>query len=245
MRRYILQILAVSAMLVSLVSCGRQESRKIPRGKMAKIYAEMFVTDEWLSRNTDIRRMADTSLVYEPILEKYGYTSVDYEYSVNLYLDDPERFSRILRTTSEILGDEIVRLKKEKLRMKEEAEAAEIKTDFKPEYFFPYLFTEPYVHYYDSLVVEVDSLTATYMFKDVQTSDTTYDWVEMIIRVDTTRVDTLKVDSLAVKDSVAAIDTVAKEAVAKQDTVVTKKDVEARRDRSSLRRNHRRIQDTK
>ena len=52
--------------LVAL-SCSKGP-RVIPRGKMARIYAEMLVTDQWINSTPSVRRMADTSLVYEHIL---------------------------------------------------------------------------------------------------------------------------------------------------------------------------------
>ena len=94
----------------------------IPRSKLAKIYAEMFVTDQWVQSKPGLRTIADTSLVYEPILQKYGYDSDDYQYSIDHYMDDPERFSRILRTTAEILDKEIGALRKlqEQVKLEEE-----------------------------------------------------------------------------------------------------------------------------
>ena len=93
----ILILLAAAVLLAS--SCGGNKARVIPRSKMSKIYAEMFVMDQWVQNKPGLRMIADTSLVYEPILEKYGYDSEDYQYTVEYYMADPERFSRILRTT--------------------------------------------------------------------------------------------------------------------------------------------------
>ena len=70
-----------------LFACSR-EAKVIPRGKMAQIYAEMLVTDQWINSTPSVKRMADTSLVYEPILEKYGSSSADYRKSVETYMDD-------------------------------------------------------------------------------------------------------------------------------------------------------------
>ena len=81
-------------MLLSLVSCSGDDGKVIPRSKLAEIYAEMFVTDQWLMDTPGVRRLADTSLVYEPILRKYGYTSEDYRVSVDRYMDDPELLKR-------------------------------------------------------------------------------------------------------------------------------------------------------
>ena len=78
---------------------------------MSQIYAEMLVVDQWLLENSKYRTQADTSLVYEPIFQKYGYTTEDYRASLEYYMNDPERYSRILRETVEILGEQIDELK--------------------------------------------------------------------------------------------------------------------------------------
>ena len=193
-----------------LASCGGGE-RVIPRSKLAEIYAEMFITDQWILGATGVRRQADTSLVYEPILEKYGYTSADYRKSVEKYMDDPERFSRILRTSASILDKKINVLKK----LKEEQDLIKARqlllfelkyeSDFRAEEFFPYLFDEPYVHYYDSLDVQPDSVLQIYRLKNIDRADTLYDGLRMVIR-DTSA---LK-DTLAVKDTHQVSDTIVK-----------------------------------
>lgn len=105
--------LALSLALL-LVSCSGGP-RVIPRKTLAEIYAEMFVTDEWLQDNrSKVNRLADTSFVYAPILDKYGYDADDYLLSVEKYLADPERFSRILRDTEAKLKTRAEELKKVK-----------------------------------------------------------------------------------------------------------------------------------
>lgn len=180
-------------------SCRKDEAKVIPRGKLAKIYAEMLVTDQWVTTTPGIRMIADTSLVYEPILEKYGYDSDDYRSSVEHYMNDPERFGRILRTTIEILDKRILELEEVQRLLDLKAKLPKIEADFHPEEFFPYLFDEPYVHYYDSVAFVPDSLLWIYRLVPIERADTIYDQIRMIIR------DTLAIsDSLAIKDSLAA-----------------------------------------
>ena len=88
--------MALSA-LIFLASCGTDEAEVIPRDDMSRIYAEMLLTDQWIINTPNIRLIADTSLVYAPIFEKYGYDTDDYRKSVDHYMDDPERFARIFR----------------------------------------------------------------------------------------------------------------------------------------------------
>ena len=195
-------IFAALTAVFLLASCGGEKQKVIPRGKLAQIYAEMLMTDQWIMSNPGNRHAADTSLVYEPILEKYGYTSADYRKSVDAYMDDPERFSRILRTTSELLDKRLVKLQEIKEEMdRQEAlkklrESMKIEVEIDMGEFFPYLDEEPYVHYYDSLSVEPDSALMVYRMKNIVRSDTLYEGVRMIVR------DTLAVtDTLAVKDT--------------------------------------------
>lgn len=103
-------IFPVIIALVLFSSCSSGERKVISRDDMAEIYAEMLLTDQWILSQPKTRRQADTSLVYEPIFNKYGYTTEDYLYTVDKYMDDPERYSRILRTTGEILDERLKEL---------------------------------------------------------------------------------------------------------------------------------------
>lgn len=215
MKKKFLHILALLVMTVTLFSsCQKEEDKVIPRSKMAKIYAEMLLVDQWLLMEPDARRRADTTLVYEPIFEKYGYDSEIYRRSIYKYLDDPERFARIFRTTIEIYDKRLKELNKlkdiydENLLLEKAREKYKVKIDIDDH--FPYMFAEPFVHYYDSLGVQIDSATWEYRFACVERSDTVYEGLKMIIRVDSTAViDSLpKADSLVVSDSSAAVDAV-------------------------------------
>lgn len=200
-------ILLLLAAIVLAPSCRRNGPRVIPRGKLAKIYAEMFVTDQWIQNTPKLRSIADTSLVYEPILEKYGYTSEDYQHSVQHYMDDPERFSRILRTTGEILDDQIKDLKRKQKELQElEAKRlAESKRKY-PEYELWYTELPPRDErdYSDTISVGWDTASLMFKFRYMPRTDTIYEGVRMIVPADTLTV----ADSLAVTDSIAAVDSV-------------------------------------
>jgi len=190
-----LVVLALAVGL-SLASCGKKE-RVIPREKMAEIYAEMYVLDQWLDENRSLRREADTSLVYAPVLDKYGYTYDDYLNSVDVYMKDPTRYSRILRRTSEILGSRLTELKAEK-KAQEDALKESRRLDSLRNLIHlnvdslmnSMVRTAPS----DSLVTAFDSLGFV-DFRFVQTSDTTYDGPAMVIRRDSLAV---AADSLTV-----------------------------------------------
>lgn len=112
--------MAVTAsMLLSVLSSCR-DSGVIDEDDMAKIYAEMLMTDQWINTTPSLKRIADTSLVYEPILRKYGYTSEDYRYSLNYYLEHNKDFADIMQKTLAILESRQAALEKEKIRLEEE-----------------------------------------------------------------------------------------------------------------------------
>ena len=188
-----IHISAAVAVLLSLVSCSGDDGKVIPRSKLAEIYAEMFVTDQWLMDTPGVRRLADTSLVYEPILRKYGYTSEDYRVSVDRYMDDPERFSRIFRTSAKILEKKIEGLQERRDELQKEQarelmlEKLRFESELDMEEIFPYLYESPYEHYYDTLAVEIDSSSLAYRLKNIQRADTLYDGVKMVVR-DTSQV---------------------------------------------------------
>lgn len=198
-------ILLLLAAIVLAPSCRRNGPRVIPRGKLAKIYAEMFVTDQWIQNTPKLRSIADTSLVYEPILEKYGYTSEDYQHSVQHYMDDPERFSRILRTTGEILDDQIKDLKRKQKELQElEARRlAESKRKY-PEYELWYTELPPRNErdYSDTISVGWDTVSLMFKFRYMPRTDTIYEGVRMIVPADTLTI----ADSLSVTDSIAVVD---------------------------------------
>lgn len=185
-------IFLVSLSFSLAYSCSGDKEKVIPRGDLAQIYAEMLVMDQWILSTYRVRQQADTSLVYEPIFQKYGYTTEDYRKSVAYYMEDPERYSRILRHTTEILNDRVVELKLLREEMLRKEKFKDVKVDFGISDCEAYLTDEPYIHYYDSLAVEVDSLTNEYELVEIHRRDTLYENLQMIVLV----------DSLAVKEPV-------------------------------------------
>ena len=104
MKKFLAYIAAAVLALCLLSSC--KEGKVIPRGTMSKIYAEMFLADQWLRDHPAARPVADTTLFYEPIFNKYGYRKIDYITSVDTYISDPEKFSKILKGSISILEEQ-------------------------------------------------------------------------------------------------------------------------------------------
>lgn len=116
--RHIIIALVSSVALLSIHSCKKDGI--IEEDTMAQIYAEMLLTDQWINTTPGMRTVADTSLVYEPILKEYGYTSSDYRKSVEYYLEDPDTYADIMKATVKILDGKLKDLNKVKSEQEEQ-----------------------------------------------------------------------------------------------------------------------------
>lgn len=177
--------LAGLVLLLLLPGCGRR-GRVIPAGKLAEIYVDMFLADQWVSDNYSTRRVADTCDFYGPIFKAHGYTFKDYDRSVNHYLQNPEGYSHLLEKSVDILEKRIKSLKDEQERREKVAELER----YLRENLLPRLDFEKD----DSLLWRPDTLAVD------------------SLAVDSLLVDSLAVDSLAV-DSLVVVDTLAAEII--------------------------------
>ena len=197
-------LVLMAAVMFILASCEKNKTVVIPRDDMARIYAEMLLTDQWIINTPNVRLIADTSLVYDPILEKYGYDADDYRLSVDRYMDDPERFAKILRNTVEILDarhKDLEFKKAEMIRLDAlKSKAEKYRPDIKWEKAYRRIDDHRYIAPYDSLKFEMDS-TGRYNIVYVERKDTVYDGIKMVLEVP----DTVAVDSVEKKDTVPSI----------------------------------------
>lgn len=113
-----LHILLAAVLLSCLSACG-PKGKIIPRSKMEDVYVDLFMADQWIIANPIQSKVADTTMLYEPIFNRYGYTTQDYIASVDHYISDPKRYARILRR-----ADEKLVAKLEKLNVLVEREVA-------------------------------------------------------------------------------------------------------------------------
>lgn len=184
-------ILVFVLLALTVLSCGK--ARVIPRGKLVDIYAEMFLTDQWLRDNQDVKKTADTLLVYEPIFNRYGYTTDDYLKTVEHYMREPDKYAKILKNTAK-------KLEKKEKEIQKTIEAIErasrlhlspihasdtLLRRFKPDSFY---LGRPSVHanrYFEIILSDQDR-------------DTLFDGPRLIIKTDSAAVDSVAVDSLNV-----------------------------------------------
>ena len=152
------RILLCLLLLGALLSCT-QRGRVIPKDKMAEIYADMFVADQWVAHK-HLRHNLDTVSLYGAVLARYGYTVEDYRVTANEYLKDPERYSKIIKKTMKILEQREKNLKKEIQRQEALKDLVNARDIYLPQWRFalspmdhPDIFHLP-----DSIAIYVDSI---------------------------------------------------------------------------------------
>ena len=90
------KVLAVAVAALCAVACSRGP-RIIPRSKMEKIYTDLLMADQWLAVNSDNSVAVDTTLFYEAVFRRYGFTTEDFNASLEYYMRDPLKFSRMMK----------------------------------------------------------------------------------------------------------------------------------------------------
>lgn len=111
MRLNIRHIVLLMLALALLASC--KKTKLIPRKELTEIVYEMLLRDQQLKGNMRAATVPDSVLVYEGIFEAHGYDTDDYLYSIEHYLRDPERFSRVFRDVAAKMEKEKARIDKE------------------------------------------------------------------------------------------------------------------------------------
>ena len=103
----------VPAIVLSLfflaVSCGKSVA-PVPAETMGQLMYEMYVVDEYLYSNGEIRAQSDTEYVYLPILEKYGLSVDDFNDALDYYLRHVGEFKELSSSVTDRLKTELAML---------------------------------------------------------------------------------------------------------------------------------------
>lgn len=95
---------AIILSIIIFTSCGED---KIPKQKMSKIIAEIYITDRYINSNYELVRAMDSSFLYEPIFKKYGYSTKEFMNTIDYYVERPAKLKTIYLTAKQILEDEM------------------------------------------------------------------------------------------------------------------------------------------
>lgn len=94
-------ICTIIILLPLFFSC--KDNKIIPKKTMSEIYCDIYLADKYADAVEQLRKKTDTLLVYEPIFNKYGYTSADYLRSTDYYLKQPDKFAKIFKKSQDNL----------------------------------------------------------------------------------------------------------------------------------------------
>lgn len=173
-----------------LLSCSRG-GRTIPADKLADIYVDMLILDQFARNNSALGRQADTSLVYEPIIRRHGYTVDEYIRTVEDYLQRPDDFAKVfeaVRGTLQARADYLTAIQTRETRELHRRDSVDARTDYRKARIFS-VTGDPTL----AVRIELDS-AGIYNLERIL-PDTLYEGLFRILR------DTLAVDSLSTADS--------------------------------------------
>ena len=66
----------------------------------------ILLQDQQIKLGSYLKQQADTSLVYEGIFQSLGYTTDDFLYSMEYYLEEPARFEKVMESVANRLEKE-------------------------------------------------------------------------------------------------------------------------------------------
>lgn len=101
----------------------------IPRDKLAQIYARMFMVDQHIMSQSELRTVVDTSRVYEHVFNEYGYTSEDFAFAMEYYIKHPKQHIKALKQAQSILEGEKKDLMAARDKLEEEKYALRLKKE--------------------------------------------------------------------------------------------------------------------
>ena len=87
----------------ALVGCG--EKGVINKRSMANIVAQMYLADQYIEHNPDMRGQTDSLAVYPAVIERNGHTVEEYIASVTYYLQRDDEYSKILKSAMASMED--------------------------------------------------------------------------------------------------------------------------------------------
>jgi len=128
----------------------------ITRDQIVEIMVEMYLFEQTMSDHPQFNPIADTTLVYDAILQKHGYSVKDYHRSLTYHLQKPDKLKKVIIPYRD-------RLMKRKNALKEEMEKdiriEKFMRDFTPRFSYTPPSEPPFSIIVDSIVHQnLDSL---------------------------------------------------------------------------------------
>ncbi len=71
---------------------------------LPEVLADLYMTDRFVLNSPQAMLKADSSMVYEPVLNKYGYTTDEFIHTMDYYLPRPNKLKSFFLKAKEILA---------------------------------------------------------------------------------------------------------------------------------------------
>ncbi len=92
----------IGLLLLVATSCTKNV---IDSDDMPNILADIYMTDRYILNDQKNLFRVDTSFVYEPILNKYGYSTIDFVHTMDYYLPRPTKLKKFFTDAKKILEE--------------------------------------------------------------------------------------------------------------------------------------------
>lgn len=98
-------IKAVCSIVAVVLLQGCSDDGIIKKQTMSSIIMEMFLADQYIEDNPDMRAQTDSMTVYPAIVAKYGYTMEEYSNSIRYWLQEGEEYGNILKDAQKAMEE--------------------------------------------------------------------------------------------------------------------------------------------
>lgn len=100
-------IKAVCFFAALLLFQGCSQDGVIDKATMSRIVMEMYLADQYIEGNPQMRAQTDSLAVYPAIMEKYGYTMEEYSNSIRYWLQEDEEYINILKDAQAAMEERV------------------------------------------------------------------------------------------------------------------------------------------
>ncbi|HHV04665.1 MAG: DUF4296 domain-containing protein [Bacteroidales bacterium] len=105
--------------LISLLPACSHQGKRIPADDFQLVLRDMFMTDVILEQEAQWDHLADSTMVYIPILEKHGYTADQFLATLDYYIGRPSRYKSLLTRLRNSMNAERTEYNERMARIKE------------------------------------------------------------------------------------------------------------------------------
>ncbi|MGM9774061.1 MAG: DUF4296 domain-containing protein [Candidatus Egerieousia sp.] len=105
MMKSLIKAIFVTAAIVIFGACTHVAGPAINDKDMSRIISEVYLVDQWAKTDNAVNMRADSTLIYNAIFVKYGYTFEQYSSSMAYYVRHWKKYLKVLNDAHKLLLD--------------------------------------------------------------------------------------------------------------------------------------------